>query len=249
MAKPTTRKEFKEYCLRKMGHPVIKINLDNDQIEDRIDEAIQYYNDYHFDGAEKIYYKHLVTQTDIDNKYITIPGSENVIGITRIFNIGDPSMNASDIFNIRYQIALNDMYTLTSVSMTPYYLAMEHLALIQELLVGQQPIRFNRHMNRISVDMNWDKAKVGNYLLFEGYKALDPDTYSDMWNDRWLQNYTVVLLTEAWGRILTKFDSMQLVGGVKFNGNKILDDARKEREKLEAEMITTYSLPAYDFFG
>lgn len=247
MAIPTTRALFSEYCLRKIGKPVIEINVSPDQVEDRIDEALKYYNDYHFDGASKIYYKHLVTQTDKDNKYITVPAT--ITGITRIFNIGDPSMNTSDIFNIRYQIALNDMYTLTSVSMVPYYLAMEHLALIQELLVGQQPIRFNRHENRVHVDMNWDKAQVGNYIMFEAYEVLDANTYSDIWSDRWLQNYAACLIKEQWGQNITKFSNYSFPGGQTFNGERILNDAQRERAKLEEEMIYTNSLPVTDFVG
>lgn len=247
MAIPTSRQTFKEYCLRKLGWPVIEINLDDDQVEDRIDEALKYYMDYHFDGAEKYYLKHQVTQTDKDNKYITVP--DNVIGVTRVFNIGDPSMHTSDIFNIRYQIALNDMYSLTSVSMVPYYLAMEHLALIQELLVGQQPIRFNRHQNRISVDMSWDKVAVDQYLMFECYRVIDPDEWTDVWGDRWLQNYTAALIKENWGAVISKFLNYQTSSGIAYNGQKIYDDAVAEREKLEQEMIVSYSLPVSDFYG
>ncbi len=247
MAIPTSRQTFKEYCLRKLGYPVIEINIDDDQVEDRIDEALKYFIDYHFDATEKYYLKHQVTQTDKDNGYITVP--ENIVGVVRVFNIGDPSMNSSDIFNIRYQIALNDMYTLTSVSMVPYYLAMEHLALIQELLVGQQPIRFNRHMNKVSVDMSWSKVNVGQYLMFEAYRVIDPTDYPDVWGDRWLQAYASVLIQEQWGRHLTKFLNYQTSGGIMYNGQRILDDAQRERKELETEMITSYSLPVSDFYG
>lgn len=247
MAIPATRSEFKSYCLRKLGAPVLNINVDDDQVEDRIDEALKYYIDYHFDGSEKIYLKHQVTQQDKDNKYITIP--ENIIGVVRIFNIGDPSMRASDIFSIRYQIALNDLYSLTSVSMVPYYLTMTNLGIIQEMLVGKQLIDFNRHTDRIYVRMDWEKIAVGEYLLFECYKALDYDTYTDIWSDRWLQNYTTVLIKEQWGSNLTKFSGMQLPGGVQFNGEKIYNDAVEERRRLENDMINSFSLPVSDMYG
>jgi hypothetical protein len=247
MAIPTTRQTFKDYCMRKIGYPVIEINIDDDQIEDRIDEALKYYADYHFDGSNKYYLKHQVTQQDKDNKYITLP--EEIIGVTRIFNIGDPTMHTADIFNIRYQIALNDMYTLTSVSMVPYYLAMEHLSLIQELLVGQQPIRFNRHQNRVYVDMSWDKVAVDQYVMFECYQVVDPGEYSDVWADRWLQNYASVLITEQWGKHLTKFLNYQTSAGVIYNGQKILDDARIEKKELEQRMIIDFSIPVSDFYG
>ena len=247
MAVPTSRATFKEYCLRKLGKPVIEINVDDDQVDDRIDECIRYYWDYHFDGTEKTYYKHLITdQTKID-KYVTLP--ENIIGAIRIFQIGDPSLRASDMFNIRYQIALNDLYQLTTVSLLPYYMAMQHLGTITELLVGQQPIRYNRHTNKMYVDMDWTKIDVGQYLLIEAYQVIDPDTYTDAWGDRWLQEYTTQKIKYQWGSNLTKFTGLQLPGGVQFNGEKILDDAEKAIEKLEQEMISSYSLPVTDMIG
>lgn len=247
MAVPTSRATFKEYCLRKLGKPVIEINVDDDQVDDRIDECIRYYWDYHFDGTEKTYYKHLITdQTKID-KYVTLP--ENIIGAIRIFQIGDPSLRASDMFNIRYQIALNDLYQLTTVSLLPYYMAMQHLGTITELLVGQQPIRYNRHTNKMYVDMDWTKIDVGQYLLIEAYEVIDPDTYTNAWGDRWLQEYTTQKIKYQWGSNLTKFTGMVLPGGVQFNGEKILDDAEKAIEKLEQEMISSYSLPVADMIG
>ena len=247
MAVPTSRATFKEYCLRKLGKPVIEINVDDDQVDDRIDECIRYYWDYHFDGTEKTYYKHLITdQTKID-KYITLP--ENIIGAIRVFQIGDPSIRASDMFNIRYQIALNDLYQLTTVSLLPYYMAMQHLGTITELLVGQQPIRYNRHTNKMYVDMDWTKIDVGQYLLVEAYEVIDPDTYTNAWGDRWLQEYTTQKIKYQWGSNLTKFSGMVLPGGVQFNGEKILDDAEKAIEKLEQEMISSYSLPVADMIG
>jgi hypothetical protein len=247
MAVPTSKATFKEYCLRKLGKPVIEINVDDDQIDDRIDECIRYYWDYHFDGTEKTYYKHLITdQTKID-KYVTLP--ENIIGAIRIFQIGDPSIRASDMFNIRYQIALNDLYQLTTVSLLPYYMAMQHLGTITELLVGQQPIRYNRHTNKMHIDMDWTKIDVGQFLLIEAYEVIDPDTYTNAWGDRWLQEYTTQKIKYQWGSNLTKFTGMVLPGGVQFNGEKILDDAEKAIEKLEQEMISSYSLPVADMIG
>lgn len=247
MAVPATRDEFKEYCLRKLGKPVIEINVDDDQVEDRIDEALRYYWDYHFDGTDKIYYKHQITVNNVSDKYVTVP--ENVIGAVRVFPIADPIVRSDDLFNIRYQIALNDLYTLTSVSMVPYYMTMEHLSLISEMLVGQQPIRFNRHKNRIYVDMDWTASNVGEYLIFEAYEVVDPDTWTQVWSDRWLQNYTTAKIKYQWGSNLTKFTGMNLPGGVQFNGEKILNDAQDEIQKMEQEMISSYSLPVSDMIG
>ena len=247
MAVPTSKATFKEYCLRKLGKPVIEINVDDDQIDDRIDECIRYYWDYHFDGTEKTYYKQAVTDQIKSDKYITLP--ENIIGAIRVFQIGDPSVRASDMFNIRYQIALNDLYQLTTVSLLPYYMAMQHLGTITELLVGQQPIRYNRHTNKLHVDMDWTKIDVGQFLLVEAYEVIDPDTYTNAWGDRWLQEYTTQKIKYQWGSNLTKFSGMVLPGGVQFNGEKILDDAEKAIEKLEQEMISSYSLPVADMIG
>ena len=247
MATPTTKATFKEYCLRKLGKPVIEINVDDDQVDDRIDEAIRYWYDYHFDGSEKIYYKHSITETDVANKYITLP--ENIIGAVSIFSMGDPSISSDDLFNIRYQIALNDIYTLTNVSLVPYYMVMEHLALMTELLVGKQPIRYSRHKDRLHVDMDWNTVAVGSFLLVEAYEVVDPETYTDAYNDRWLQNYATTLIKEQWGSNLTKFTGMTLPGGVQFNGEKIYNDAVDARTKMEQEMISSYSLPVLDMIG
>jgi len=246
MAAPTTRSAFKEYCLRRLGKPVIEINVDEDQVEDRIDDALRYYWDYHFDGIEKIYYKHLVTETDKTNKYITIP--ENIIGTVNLFNIADPSIRSDDLFNIRYQIALNDLYTLTSVSMVPYYMVMEHLSLISEMLVGKQLMRYNRHMNRLYIDMDWNSLS-NEYLLVEAYQIVDPTEYVDVWKDQWLMRYATALIKRQWGSNLTKFTGMQLPGGLTFNGEKIYNDAVAEITDLEDKMISSYSLPVMDLVG
>lgn len=247
MAVPASRAEFKAYCLRKLGAPVIEINVDDDQVEDRIDESLKYYWDYHFDGSEKVYYKHQVTEQNKLDKYITLP--ENIIGAVSIFSIGDPMVRSDDLFNIRYQIALNDLYSLTSVSMIPYYMVMEHLALVQEMLVGKHPIRYSRHKDRLYVDMDWDTVRAGEYLLVEAYEVIDPDVYTDAWGDRWLQNYCTAKIKYQWGSNLTKFTGMSLPGGVQFNGERILQDAQEEIQKMEQEMISSYSMPVLDMIG
>jgi hypothetical protein len=247
MAVPTTRAEFKAYCLRKLGAPVIEINVDDDQVEDRIDEALRYYWDYHFDGSELIYYKHQVTENDRTNKYITLP--QNIIGAINVFSIGDPMVRSDDLFNIRYQIALNDLYTLTSVSMVPYYMVMEHLSLIQEMLVGKKPMRYTRHSNKCYIDMDWNTVKAGEFMLIEAYEIIDPDVYSDVWADRWLQNYTSAKIKYQWGTNLTKFTGMSLPGGVQFNGMQIFSDAQREIATMEQEMISSFSLPVTHMIG
>lgn len=248
MAVPTSRETLKQYCLRELGKPVVKINVDDDQIDDRIDQALKYYYDYHFDGSEKVYYKHMITTTDVTNKYITLP--ENIIGAVRIFQVGaHASAGGTDMFNINYQIALNDLYSLTSISMIPYYMTMMNLSLIQELLTGQVPIRYNRHTNKLNLDMDWSRIPVGHFLLVEAYQVVDPDVYTDAWGDRWLCKYTTQLIKRQWGQNMKKHKNMVLPGGIIFNAQEIYDEADKEIKDMEEDMIMTYSLPCSDMIG
>jgi hypothetical protein len=246
MAVPTSRSDFKENCLRRLGKPVIEINVDDDQVDDRIDESLRYFWDYHFDGSEKIFYKHPVTQTDKTNKYITLP--ENIIGAVNIFPIGS-GLNTNNLFNIRYQIALNDLYTLTSVSMVPYVMALTHIQNLEQILVGQQPLRYNRHVNKLYIDMDWERVDINEYILVEAYEVIDPDVYTDAWSDRWLLRYAACLIKQQWGNNLKKFDGMKMPGGLTFNGQRIYEEATQERAELEKEMIHSYSLPVTDMIG
>ena len=207
---------------------------------------MQFYWDYHFDGTERLFYKHVVTASDKTNGYITIP--DNIIGVFNLFDVGD-AVNTNNLFNIRYQLALNDLYTLTSQSMVPYYMAMQHIQLLEELLVGKQPLRYNRHTNQLHIDMDWDKFADGDYLIAEAYQVVDPDTYADVWKSNWLQKYTTALIKRQWGSNLIKFEGMQLPGGVTFNGMKIYDDANAEIERYEQEVITNYGGVVMDMIG
>lgn len=246
MAVPASRADFKAYCLRRLGAPVIEINVDEDQVEDRIDEAIRYYWDYHFDGTEKMYYKHQIVQQDMDNRYITLP--ENIIGAVRIFNISDV-VASQGLFDIRYQIALNDLYQFYRQSMVPFYMNMMHIQFLEQILVGQQPIRYNRHRNIIHIDMDWDRVAVGKYLIVEAYQVVDPGTYTDVWGDRWLARYACALIKRQWGTNLSKYQGIQLMGGITFDGQKIYTEADNEIQQLEADMINSYSLPVTDMIG
>lgn len=247
MAVPSTRQEFKDYCLRRLGYPVIDINVDDEQVEDRIDEALKYYQDYHFDGTERILYKHVVTASDKTNGYITIP--QTIIGINSILDIGQ-AVQSSNLFNIRYQIHLNDLFDLSAASYVPYVTAMRHVESLEEIFVGKKPIRYNRHVNKLHIDMDWtNDVATGEYIIIDCYSITDPDTYSDVWGDRWLARYATALIKRQWGGNLTKFEGMQLPGGLTFNGAKIYDDAESEIQKLEEEMIVSYSLPVSDMIG
>lgn len=247
MAQPTTRKEFKEWCLRKLGKPVIEINVDIDQVDDRVDEALSYYWDYHFDGTEKLYLRHTLTQDDIDNGYIDIP--ENVIGVVKIFNMASSSALSNGMFGAQYQFVLNHIHEIAGYNLVNFYMNMQHLQFMEEILVGMQPIRYNRHVNRLHIDTKLNNFAPGYIVIAECYQIVDPDVYVDVWKDRWLQNYAAAKIKYQWGSNLTKFVGMSLPGNVQFNGEQILNDARDEINRLEEEMIASYSLPVMDMIG
>lgn len=247
MAQPASREAYKQYCLRNLGSPVIDVNVDDEQLEDRIDEALQYYRDYHYDGTIHDYVKHQITAEDITNQYITI--GEHIQGIVRVFDIDDTGIGASSLFNVRYQIHLNDLYQFSSATYAPYVSAMTNIATMEEIFVGKQPIDFNRHVNRLFIRMAWDELTVGEFIIIEVYRTTDPDIYTDVWNDRWLLRYGTALFKRQWGENLSKFAGVQLPGGITLDGPRIMSEAREEIQKLEEEMITSYSLPVHDMTG
>ena len=247
MAVPTTRKLFKDYCLRRLGSPVIDINVDDGQVDDRIDDALAYYRDFHFDGTEHVYVSYKITQADVTNKYITLP--EDINYVIRIFDIGRAT-SVSNLFNIRYQIHLNDLFDFSSTTYVPYVMGMRHIEELEQIFVGSKPIRFNRHNNRLYVDMKWDKdVKPDDFIIIDAYRTLDSATYSDVWSDPWLKKYATALIKKHWGENLKKFEGMNLPGGVKFNGQKIWDEANDEINTLEKEMNSGYSLPVMDMMN
>lgn len=240
------RAGFKEYCLRDLGKPVININVDDVQVEDRIDEALRYYFDYHFDGSQKIYYKHQITDQNKVDGYILLP--ENIMGVVKIFDLSS-AYNSGTLFDVRYQFAMNDMWMMTSTSLAPYVMAMEHLQFMESILIGKVPLRYNRHVNKLYLDMDWNKLNTGSYLIVEAYEIVDPAVFTDVWDDRWLKEYCTALIKRQWGNNLKKFDGMEMPGGVKFNGQRIYDEAINEIDRLRHEMINSYSLPASDMIG
>lgn len=246
MAEPTSRDDFIEYCLRRLGKPVIEINIAMEQVEDRVNDALKYFYEYHFEGSEKVYYKHEITAQDKENRYIELP--ENILGAVKLFNSSTFS-NSYSMFDVRYQIALNDLYTLTTKSIVPYFMTMQHLGLLEQMLVGERAIRYNRHVNKLYIDTNWDKYNEGDFLVVEAWQVVDPDVYVDVWKDRWLQRYATALIKRQWGENLMKFRSMPLPGGMVLNGENIYNDAIREIEKLESEMINSYSIPMPVWIG
>ena len=247
----TSRQALIDYCLRRLGFPVIEINIDQDQIDDRIDDAIQYWQDYHFDGLQKIYYIKTITQTEITNKYVNLSNvrdsSNNtldIVGVTRIFPIYD-SQATINMFDLRYQLRLNELYDFTSASYVNYTLTQQHLRSLELLFTGEVPIRFQRHMQRLFIDWAWgaSEAPAGAIMVIESYANIDASVYNRVWNDMWVKNYATALIKRSWGNNLKKFSGLQLPGGVTLNGDKIYEEAIDEISKLEEQMETQYGAP------
>lgn len=247
MAIPTTRQQFKDYCLRAIGAPVVEINVDTEQVDDRIDEALLKYRDYHYDGTERVLYKYLLTSTDLTNKYLTL--EDNIIGVTRIFDVGE-STNIHSLFNLRYQIRMNDLYDFAGKSYVPYVMAMRHIETLQETFVGKKFIRYNRHMNRLFIDFDWNSDVIaGEYVIIDCYRVLDPNTWTDVWNDPWLKKYATSLIKRQWGANMSKFQNIPLLGGLTMDGKTIYKEGVEEIEALEKELNSNWSLPSMDLTG
>lgn len=247
MAKPNSRQTLIDYCLRNLGHPVIEINIDEDQIDDRIDEGLQFYQHYHADAIEKVFLKHQVTQTDIDNGYIPIP--ELVTDVIRLLPIRD-TMSANNLFDIKYQMHLNDMFSLGYMgSLLEYSMAQQYLSTLDLIIDSDDKfVSFDRHRDQLRIDMAWgEEVVVDDYLIVEAYRIIDPDTYTDVYNDYYLKKYCTALIKKQWGANLIKFEGMQMPGGVTFNGRQLFDDAVEELQKLEEEVRLNWEQPV-DFY-
>jgi hypothetical protein len=247
MAAVTSRQGLKEYCLRELGAPVVEINVDDDQLEDRIDEALEYWRQYHYDGIEKIYMKHQVTATDITNRYI--PVNDLIYGITRVFPIISSTTSSKSIFDLQYQLRLNDLYDLTSTSVIYYKTVMNHLALLDNVLNGSVMYRFNRLQNRLNIDIDWGmEVTEGQFILVEAYRVLDPAEFNRVWGEQWLKHYTSALFKKQWGTNLKKFNGLQLPGGVTIDGDGLFREAVEEMKVLEDNLMSK-SAPLEFFMG
>lgn len=245
MATPTSREELKTYCKRKLGWPVIDVNVDDLQIEDRIDDALRFWQEYHFDGTELVYESHEILSGDIDLKYIDLGSSLNdkIISIVRMLS---SDVDVSNMFSIKYQMTLNDPGTFSTIDsareMAGYWMRMSQLSMTDDILHGLTPVRFNRKTNRLYIDWNWASVTAGNYVVLETYQKVD-GTHTEVWNDAFLKDYATALIKEQWGTNLSKFEGVQLPGGVTLNGRAILEDAKAEIEKLKEQMSLSYELP------
>jgi len=251
MATITSRTAFKDYCLRRLGFPVIEINVDDDQVEDRIDDALQYWQDYHFDGLQKVYYVKALLQSDVNQRYLDLTAARDssnnatqIAGVTRIFPLYD-SQASINMFDLRYQLRLNELYDFTSASYINYTMTQQHLRMLEQQFTGEVPIRFQRHTQRLYIDWAWgsSQAPAGTVVVAECYATIDPAIYTQAWNDRWLKEYATALIKRSWGNNLKKFNGIQLPGGVTLNGDKIYQEATDEINALHAEIGDKYGAP------
>lgn len=241
MSTPATKEQLKDWCLRQLGFPVIQINVDDDQVDDRIDEALQYFQEFHYDGTERTYLKHQITSENLTNKYI--PVTESVIGITKIFPWRNSSIS-SGMFDMRYQMRLHDLFDFTSTSFVNYAVTMQYLRTLDMLFSGEQSIRFNKHTDRLYIDWNWLEGVVaGDWIIIEAKVIVDPETYTDVYNDRTLKRLATAYIKRQWGNNMKKFGGMQLPGGVLMNGQQVFDEAVAEIKEIEDDIRLTFQEP------
>ena len=275
MTKPSTRQGLIDYCLRQLGAPVLEINVDDDQIDDLVDDALQYFNERHYDGVEKMYLKYKFSQDDIDrgkavpttgtgiqsttatgggfsntwyenSNFINVPDS--VIGVEKIFKF-DTSSISGGMFSIKYQLFLNDLYYFNSVELLQYSMTKSYLEDIDFLLTPDKQIRFNKRQDRLYLDIDWGSQPAGEYIILECYRALDPDTFTQVYNDSFMKLYLTALIKRQWGRNLSKFRGVKLPGGIELNGGEILQQAESELADIRGRMMSEFELPPLDFIG
>ena len=280
MAQPASRLEFIDYCKRQLGAPVLEINVADEQVEDLLDDAIQYFNERHFDGVSQMYLKYKVTQDDIDRgkgpgqpnnsgittttvdknvglttqfnyeenqNYLQVPPS--VIGVTKVFHFDGSNTVTNNMFSVKYQMFLNDIYYWGATEMLTYAMTKTYLSDIDFLLTTEKQIRFNQRMDRLYLDFDWQTLNPGDYLILDCFRALNPNDYTRVWNDSFLKKYATALMKKQWGQNLLKFQGVKLPGGVELNGRQIYDDGEKDLETIREMMSNTYEIPPLDMIG
>ena len=282
MAQPGSRSELIDYCKRQLGAPVLEINVADEQIDDIVDDAIQYFQERHFDGVSQMYMKYKVTQNDINrgkgpgqsdvagitttsashnftgigtetfnyqenNNFLQIP--PEIIGVTKIFHFDGSNTVTNNMFSVKYQLFLNDIYYWGSTELLSYAMVKTYLEDINFLLTTEKQIRFNQRMDRLYLDMDWTSMSVNDWLIIDCFRALNPNDYTRVWNDSFLKKYTTALVKRQWGQNLIKFQGVKLPGGVELNGRQIYDDAEKDLEIIREMMSNTYELPPLDMVG
>ena len=281
MAQPSSRQELIDYCKRKLGYPVLEINVADEQIEDLVDDAVQFFQERHFDGVFQTYMKYQITQDDIDRgrarggtgntvgittttvnetvgnstsfkfeengNYLPVPPS--VIGVNKIFHFDGANTVTSNMFSVKYQLFLNDVYYWGSTELLTYAMVKTYLEDIEFMLTTQKQIRFNKRQDRLYLDIDWGSVRAGQYFVIDCYSTLDPNDYSRVWNDSFLKPYLTSLIKRQWGQNMMKFTGVKLPGGVELNGRQMYDDAQREIDILMEKMSNTYELPPLDMIG
>lgn len=276
MSKPASRQQLIDYSLRQLGAPVLEINVSEEQLDDRLDDALQYFNERHFDGVEKMFLKYKITQEDIDrgrargggksvgivtttvstglgnfnweenSNYIPVP--DTIVGIERVFKLDNRTITGN-LFNVNYQLFLNDIYWFSSTELLNYFITKRYLEDIDWIVNPQRQIRFNKRQNRLYLDMSWDALKEDNYLIIECYRILDPTNFTKVYNDYFLKLYFTALVKKQWGQNLIKFNGVKLPGGIELNGRQIYDDAVKELEDIRSRMLSEFETAPLDLIG
>ncbi len=279
MAKPSTRQGLIDYCLRRLGAPVLEINVDDDQIDDLVDDAIQYFQERHYDGSERMYLKYQITQDDIDRG--KGPGASGVSGITtttvsesvgntsefqftennnyikvpdQVLGINkifkfDTNSISGGMFSIKYQLFLNDLYYFSSVDLLHYSMVKTYLEDIDFLLTTDKQIRYSKRQGRLYLDIDWTAQTAGDYIVIDCERALNPADFPKIYNDSWLKRYLTAMIKKQWGMNMIKFSGTKLPGGVELNGRQYYDDAVAELREIEDKMQSTYELPPLDMIG
>ena len=281
MAKPSTRQGLIDYCLRQLGAPVLEINVDDDQIDDLVDDTIQYFNERHYDGVERMYLKYKVSQDDIDrgkatgtdgvgivtttgtstnisglgtitsnfyetSNFIQVPDS--VIGVEKIFKF-DSSSISGGMFSIKYQLFLNDLYYFNSVDLLQYSMTKTYLEDIDFLLTTDKQIRFNKRQDRLYLDIDWKSQNKDTFYVIDCHRALDPESFTQIYNDSFVKKYLTAMIKRQWGQNLIKFNGVKLPGGIELNGRQIYEDAMRDLEDIKQRMSMEYELPPFDMIG
>jgi hypothetical protein len=282
MAQPATREELITYCKRQLGAPVLEINVADEQVQDLLDDAVQFFQERHFDGVYPAFLKYKLTEADIkrgrsrggndDNvgittstatatidggttsfsweetsNYLQVP--PEVIGVTKIFHYDGSNTVTNNMFSVKYQLFLNDIYYWGSTEILTYAMVKTYLEDINFLLTTQKQIRFNQRQDRLYLDVDWGNVTEGDYIIMDCYRVLNPNDYSRVWNDSFLKPYLTALMKRQWGMNLIKFQGVKLPGGVELNGRQIFDDAEKELERIREMMSNAYELPPLDMIG
>ena len=272
MAKPNSKDGLKEYALRKLGKPVLEINVDDDQVDDLIDDAIQYFHERHGEGIDRVFLKHkllevekttltgvasttTVTSTqggipslEYEENANFLPLPDSVIGVNKVFKM-DSSSISDGLFNIKYQIFLNDLYYYGAIDLLNYAQVKSYLETIDYLLNPDTQVRFNKKNSKLYLDIDLKELTDNHYLIIDCYRVVDPESETAVYNDHWLKQYTTSLIKRQWGQNLIKFQGVKLPGGLELNGRQIYDDAVAEIEKHEEKLMTEYAFPPLDMVG